>query len=114
MDDDLISWLQNWYAAQCDGDWEHQYGVTIETLDNPGWYAVINLAETSLEGTTFRPVDERYRSEENWVDCRVVEGDTEGNSVRDVGGPQFRGAGGPHILSEILQIFRESVVRQEN
>jgi len=29
--------LQAWYVVQCDGDWEHTYGVKIETLDNPGW-----------------------------------------------------------------------------
>jgi Immunity protein 53 len=29
--------LQVWYLAQCDGDWEHRHGVTIGTLDNPGW-----------------------------------------------------------------------------
>ena len=72
VDDELLPWLQNWYAAQCDGDWEHHYGITIQTLDNPGWLVVINLAETPLEDATFQPVDESYRSEENWVDCRVV------------------------------------------
>jgi len=29
--------IQDWYRRQCDGDWEHSYGVKIETLDNPGW-----------------------------------------------------------------------------
>jgi hypothetical protein len=66
MGDELITWLQNWYAAPCDGDWEHSYGVQIETLDNPGWYVIISLADTPLEGTTFEPVDESYRSEDNW------------------------------------------------
>jgi hypothetical protein len=32
-----LTWLQAWYAEQCDGDWEHQFGVSVETLDNPGW-----------------------------------------------------------------------------
>jgi hypothetical protein len=35
-DDDLLRWLQDWHAGQCDGDWEHSYGVDIGTLDNPG------------------------------------------------------------------------------
>jgi hypothetical protein len=39
MSNDLISWLQRWYTAQCDGGWEHHYGITIGTLDNPGWYS---------------------------------------------------------------------------
>ncbi|MET9563851.1 Imm53 family immunity protein [Streptomyces tauricus] len=29
--------MQNWYAQQCDGDWEHEWGVEIAMLDNPGW-----------------------------------------------------------------------------
>jgi hypothetical protein len=33
---EILPWLQGWYATQCDGDWEHEYGVSIETLDNPG------------------------------------------------------------------------------
>ena len=34
---DELSWLQQWYSAHCDGEWEHGFGVTIATLDNPGW-----------------------------------------------------------------------------
>jgi hypothetical protein len=34
---DEIRELQQWYLAQCDGDWEHEWGVQIGTLDNPGW-----------------------------------------------------------------------------
>jgi Immunity protein 53 len=45
-----LTWLQAWYAARCDGDWEHGYGVAIQTLDNPGWSLRINLEGTMLEG----------------------------------------------------------------
>ena len=34
---DALYLLQRWYVAQCDGEWEHAYGVEIGTLDNPGW-----------------------------------------------------------------------------
>ena len=97
--DDPISWLQDWYAAQCDGDWEHAYGVEIRTLDNPGWTVAVDLSGTTMEGARFDEVDERWRSEGDWIDCRV-EGD------------RFRGAGGPRNLLEILRVFREWVVRQ--
>ena len=30
----LIRWLEEWYKSQCDGDWEHLFGVEIGTLDN--------------------------------------------------------------------------------
>ena len=26
---DNFSWLEDWYEAQCNGDWEHQYGVKV-------------------------------------------------------------------------------------
>jgi len=38
------------YRGQCDGDWEHSYGVKIETLDNPGWLVTIDLTDTTLGG----------------------------------------------------------------
>lgn len=31
---DVWTWLQMWYVAQCDDEWEHAYGIKIETLDN--------------------------------------------------------------------------------
>jgi hypothetical protein len=108
-----MTWLQNWYTAQCDGAWEHHYGITIGTLDNPGWYVVINLVETPSEAAEFEPVV-RHRSEEDWVECRVVEAEAEGKWIGDVGGLQYRGAGGPHNLLEIVHIFREWVLQQEN
>jgi Immunity protein 53 len=36
--------LEKWYRARCNGDWEHQWGVEIGTLDNPGWRVHIDLA----------------------------------------------------------------------
>ncbi len=45
---DVLAELQRWYLAQCNDDWEHSYGVTIETLDNPGWSVHIDLADTAL------------------------------------------------------------------
>ena len=48
-----ISNLQEWYASQCNGDWEHTFGVTISTMDNPGWGLTIDLTGTSLENIPF-------------------------------------------------------------
>ena len=33
----------NWYKTNCDGDWEHSYGITLQTLDNPGWHLTVDL-----------------------------------------------------------------------
>src|SRR5262245_45197449 len=37
--------LQRWYDSRCDGRWEHDYGIEIETCDNPGWLVRIDLPE---------------------------------------------------------------------
>jgi hypothetical protein len=92
-DNEILIWIQDWYEAQCDGDWEHDYGVEINTLDNPGWMVKVDLAGTSLEGASFATVDETHRSEDDWMHCEVRDG-------------CFRGAGGTHNLLEILQLFR--------
>jgi hypothetical protein len=36
MSQSAFEWLQQWYADHADGEWEHQNGITIATLDNPG------------------------------------------------------------------------------
>jgi hypothetical protein len=82
--------LQRWYSSQCDGDWEHQLGVKVETLDNPGWLVKIDLKDTPLEKYDFAVV--RVEDEREWIDCTVADG-------------TFRGAGGPHMLGAIIEVF---------
>ena len=41
-----FSLLSDWYESNCNDDWEHGYGVKIETLDNPGWLVQIDLFGT--------------------------------------------------------------------
>ena len=54
ISDAALDWLMNWYSAQCDEDWEHQYGVKLETLDNPGWSLIIEYR--ALAEMAQRPV----------------------------------------------------------
>jgi len=84
--------LQEWYASQCDGNWEHGFGIRIDTLDNPGWSLNINLMETELEGVPFSELKENYEDERDWLIC----------SVRD---NSFDGRGGPFRLERMIQIF---------
>lgn len=55
--------LQEWYLAQCNGDWEHRYKIRIETIDNPGWTISIELAETALADVSFEEFQENYEDE---------------------------------------------------
>jgi len=83
--------IQQWYDAQCDGDWEHEFGVGIETLDNPGWTVEIDLEATPLDGCEFPPIKD-MRAGREWLFCEVSEG-------------RCRGSGGPHMLGRILRKF---------
>jgi immunity protein 53 of polymorphic toxin system len=83
--------LEQWYESQCDGDWEHHFGVSIGTLDNPGWTVTIDLNGTGLENLMF-PTFEDLAPTQNWIKCWVEDG-------------KFYGVGGPQKLEEILAAF---------
>ncbi|MBN2754097.1 MAG: hypothetical protein JXR81_04440 [Candidatus Goldbacteria bacterium] len=71
FDKDLVEWLQKWYENECNGDWEHSYGVSIKTLtDKFGWGIKIELIETKYENKKFNSLD-IYRSECDWLKCRI-------------------------------------------
>lgn len=92
---DALTRLQMWFAQHCDGVWEHRFGVTVQTTDNPGWWVKINLRSTELEGRSFIAVKRGELSldpQPPWLHC-YVEDDT------------FNGAGDPTTLSEILTTF---------
>jgi hypothetical protein len=100
--DDHLAWLMEWYVAQCDEDWEHTYGVAIDTLDNPGWSLTVDLCGTPLERRPFVPVYENVGDEEpvqgldgdvSWVVCKVED-------------LKFKGYSGPRDLGRLVSIFR--------
>jgi len=87
--------LQAWYHAQCNGDWEHTYGIKIETLDNPGWSVRIDLTDTLLEGRAFDAVclgDPNNPDDADWLDLKVEDN-------------RFVGHGGALQLETILRAF---------
>jgi hypothetical protein len=86
-----LSKLERWYAAQCNGEWEHGSGVRIETLDNPGWRVRIPLRDTKKEGSGFerRKID---RTDIDWIQYWVEK-------------QEFHIACGPTNLSEAIEIF---------
>jgi hypothetical protein len=87
-----LTWLQAWSAEQCDGDWEHEFGVSVETLDNPGWLVRISLDADFLVGRILDP-REIHRSEHDWIRFELVDN-------------RFQVACGPLNLGEALHEFR--------
>lgn len=90
-----LSRLQEWYQRQCDGDWEHSYGVKIDTLDNPGWLVTIDLTGTEW-GHLASPRKTVERSETDWIQSEITDG-------------KFIGVGGAGNLEEVLELFLETV-----
>jgi Immunity protein 53 len=71
--------LAAWYARQCNGEWEHHQGVSIQSCDNPGWWIKIELKGTSLQSVSFERVAEKvdgggFQQGPRWLDCRVADG----------------------------------------
>jgi hypothetical protein len=99
---DNINWLMNWYVAQCDGDWEQQCGVVIDTLDNPGWSLTIDLEETLLVSKPFLPI---YENISETAAEQGLDGDVRW-MVAKVEGTKFKAYGGPRDLSRMIDVFR--------
>ena len=90
-----IKKLQIWYHDQCDGKWEHSWGIKINTLDNPGWSIKIDLNETKYEDSVWEDlfID---NGDDDWISC--------GKESK-----MFRGIGDPTKLEDILNYFLTKV-----
>jgi hypothetical protein len=90
-----IERLQIWYKNQCDGDWEHNFGVKLETLDNPGWALTIDLQLTSLQGPNFE--EQQRNSEFDWYHIKI-------------GNWKYVARGDPSKLNFLVTYFLDQIV----
>lgn len=88
----LLSQLMDWYFGQCDGEWEHRYGITIETLDNPGWRMRIDLTGTPQQHCEDFEKSSDFGDPNKWMIVKKH-------------GDVFEGAGGPERLDAIIAGF---------
>lgn len=89
----MIKWLQEWYNDQCDGAWEHSYGIAIGTIDKPGWAVSIDITDTKLDGIDI-PSTFYEMATDDWMGYSIT------NNV-------FEGVGDPSKLEKIIGVFRE-------
>jgi hypothetical protein len=91
MNGSTITGLCDWYKTQCNDDWEHEYGIEIGTLDNPGWSLKVDLSDTDLAD---RPMEliKIDRSDNDWL--HVLKDDL-----------AFKAYGGPGNLDEMMRCF---------
>lgn len=92
---DILAWIEDWYSFHCDGDWEHQYGLTIKTIKSGGWSVQIELRETLLEDTEIA-----------WQLVKKSENDWYGLAIKD---SVFTASGDLRKLSFLLHSFKELV-----
>ena len=92
---ELLDWLGQWYAQYCNGDWEQENEISIETTDDGGWAVNIDAWETPLENKPLAPIDLK-KSPTDWVRIKVEQG-------------EFTGAGDISKLNLILSTFRKWV-----
>lgn len=98
MAKEILNWIQNWYNSQCNGDWEHSYGIKIETLDNPGWNIEIDLEDTNL--ATYEYESEVIeKSKEDWYYYKFKDA-------------KFKASGDCSKLGYLLEIFKTEVEKR--
>jgi hypothetical protein len=95
LDTTLLTRLQKWYLANCDGEWEHSYGISIGTLDNPGWTVKIDLTDTCLQDLAYEK--------------QVANGDFDWLIVK-VNKKAFEASGDPNKLTVVLSIFLDEII----
>ncbi|HVS70260.1 MAG TPA: immunity 53 family protein [Chthoniobacteraceae bacterium] len=103
----VLERIQQWYADQCDGEWEHDFGVRIESLDNPGWLLRINLAGTALESRPFATLAEGLEEDEGAGHPTSITW----HSI-SVKGNVFEAAGDPSKLEFFLRTFLDWAKQQ--
>ena len=95
MDTILLTRLQKWYLANCDGEWEQSYGISIATLDNPGWTVKIDLTDTCLQDLEY--VKQVDNGDFDWLIVKVNE-------------KIFEASGDPNKLTAVLSIFLDEII----
>jgi len=93
--DNIISWIQKWYATQCNGDWEHSFGVTIDNVDNPGWRVSIDIDDTLIPYEDFEGKIQD-KGDDDWYSLRIKD-------------KKFIGVGDSNKLEFLLMAFRKYV-----
>ena len=89
--------LQEWYWNQCDGEWEHHHGVKIDSIDNPGWWVIIDLEKTVLAETDFTEISKGFDADDHPVSDQWLH-----YSVKN---KQSHRAGASGKLEEIMNLF---------
>lgn len=93
----ILGWIEQWYAGHCNEDWEHDFSIKIQTIDNPGWKVRIDLEDTELEDINIQ-YELIESSENDWYGIEIKE-------------KRFIGVGDPFKLELLLNEFKKLAVQ---
>lgn len=100
MENNALLWLQNWFLYNCDGDWEHENTINIESLANPGWQVKIYLNYTSVASIEIDAI-KINNGDDDWFFYEIK------NKV-------YRAGGDPKKLEFLILKFKEIVETNGN
>lgn len=89
---DALTWLQQWYGSQCDGEWEFRQGIKLLSVSNPGWSVEIDVSDTVLEHVSIAPRGQE-RTPDDWYGFVLQDG-------------LFVGSGDPSKLEFLIYAFK--------
>ncbi|MCG6168926.1 Imm53 family immunity protein [Leptospira sanjuanensis] len=100
ISESMFSWLMEWFQSQCDGDWEHEYGIAINTNLDRGWQVKIEVNFTELDSVS---IDRTLiqNGEDDWYSFSLKDG-------------KFLAEGDPKKLRTILEKFKEIWITRAN
>lgn len=93
-----LDWICKWYDQNCNGNWEHDFGIVIESLDNPGWSITIDTEGTSIE-LLDKPWILKENSTEDWYGYKISNG-------------KFEASGDPMKLPFLINLFQKILNQQ--
>ncbi|WP_000806817.1 Imm53 family immunity protein [Leptospira interrogans] len=89
----MFSWLIEWRESQCDGDWEHENGIAINTNGDRGWQVRIEANFTELDRVEVAHTLNQ-KGEDDWYSFSLKDG-------------KFLAEGDSKKLPIILEKFKE-------
>ncbi|XZF15430.1 Imm53 family immunity protein [Chitinophagaceae bacterium MMS25-I14] len=97
---EILTWLYKWFESYCDGDWEHEQMINIQTTSNPGWMITIDLKYTHLESAI--------------LDIGTIENGDDDWFFYNIKDSQYRAGGDISKLEFLLNKFREVATEYTN
>ena len=97
---EILEWIQNWFKANCDGDWEKGEVIQITTLDNPGWEVEIDISKTSVANLDVKWILNE-NGKQDWYGVKIEN-------------QRFTAAGDTQKLVFLLDLFKQMIDKIEN